>query len=333
MSAPKGINWDEQPLGEISDAKLAEKLGVTRAIVYRQRTQRQIPSDKSKSKVLPGTHSKINWSAQPLGQVTDTAIAAAVGCSREYVRLMRNARGIPVYKKTIPEGLEELLGTCPDSSLVQQFDVTITDIRHWRKERDIPIFSKVDWNSVPYGTATDAALAKRYGVALGTMQGHRWRRGIPPYRTRSRRHPEIDWDEQPLGIESDMEISRRLNISVSSVCRERKKRGIPAAARRTFFGKAPIVADWDALPLGQVADTKIAEQVGCSIQTVRRQRTRRGIPTSRSRGPAKGWDNEPLGKISDSMLALMLGCSVGAVTQARAKRGIPPYKQKKQKWK
>jgi len=43
MSAKLGINWDEQPLGKMTDEALGEKLGCAGASVYYQRTKRGIP--------------------------------------------------------------------------------------------------------------------------------------------------------------------------------------------------------------------------------------------------------------------------------------------------
>lgn len=42
--APKGIDWDSQPLGKMSDTELAEKIGCSAASVYMARMKRDIPS-------------------------------------------------------------------------------------------------------------------------------------------------------------------------------------------------------------------------------------------------------------------------------------------------
>ena len=48
---PKGIDWDQQPLGKEPDAVLAEALGVSCSSVYRARELRRIPKyDKERSK-------------------------------------------------------------------------------------------------------------------------------------------------------------------------------------------------------------------------------------------------------------------------------------------
>lgn len=46
----KGIDWDAQPLGKISDAELSKKLGVSRHTVYQSRKGRGIPAAWRKKK-------------------------------------------------------------------------------------------------------------------------------------------------------------------------------------------------------------------------------------------------------------------------------------------
>lgn len=50
----KFIDWDEQPLGEMTDAAIAKKTGVTRENVRQQRAKRGIPScwDKSECTII-----------------------------------------------------------------------------------------------------------------------------------------------------------------------------------------------------------------------------------------------------------------------------------------
>lgn len=84
MAAPRRINWDQQPLGKMSDRKLAEKLGVGRTSVSCQR----------KSRGLPFVKGGIDWDQQPLGCVPDSELARDLGVSHHLVYGARRRRGV-----------------------------------------------------------------------------------------------------------------------------------------------------------------------------------------------------------------------------------------------
>lgn len=90
MAATKGIKWDEQPLGQMSDKDLAERLFVSKEAVRVARVSRGIPSCINKSK-------NIDWAGQPLGLVPDAEIAKKIGVSISSVRSARATRSIPNY--------------------------------------------------------------------------------------------------------------------------------------------------------------------------------------------------------------------------------------------
>lgn len=81
----------------------------------------------------------IDWDAQPLGQTTDDAIARRLGCSRERVRQVRTARGIPRYA---------------------------------------PPRLQIDWSAQPLGKERDSAIATRLGVSMTTVRSARLAAGI-----------------------------------------------------------------------------------------------------------------------------------------------------------
>jgi hypothetical protein len=83
------INWDEQPLGKVSDKKLAKKLKVHYSTVCRHRQKKDIKPNKL----------KIDWDAQPLGKVPDSQIARQLKVSITAVRYQRVRRNIPTYSK------------------------------------------------------------------------------------------------------------------------------------------------------------------------------------------------------------------------------------------
>jgi hypothetical protein len=93
MAARKGINWDEQPLGKVSDNELARLLGVSRNNVSVARRRRGIEPLYERSFSPNG----INWDEQPLGKRTDQEIANSLGVSKQAVHQARQRRGIPRY--------------------------------------------------------------------------------------------------------------------------------------------------------------------------------------------------------------------------------------------
>jgi len=92
-----GIDWDKQPLGEVSDAEVAAGLSCNRSTVQRQRAKRGIPAK--------GRFCR-NLEHIPLGEVPDSKIAEMLGISLGGVSRLRSTRGIPCF------GFEETK-TCP----------------------------------------------------------------------------------------------------------------------------------------------------------------------------------------------------------------------------
>ena len=82
--------------------------------------------------------------------------------------------------------------------------------------------------------------------------------------------------------------------------------------------------DWNAVPLGSVPDTEVAEQLGCSQPAVRKQRVKRGIPAVRQRRWAD-WDNIPLGRIPDAEAGRLAGRTKESACEARERRQIPRF--------
>ena len=89
MCAPRGIKWDRQPLGKVSDTVLARKLGVDPNAVFAARRRRGIESAPRRGAL------GIDWDAQPLGIDTDREIAERLGVTRTQVAYARQYRKIP----------------------------------------------------------------------------------------------------------------------------------------------------------------------------------------------------------------------------------------------
>lgn len=90
MAKIKGINWEEQPLGQVSDKEIAEKLGVNPESVRLARKKRGIPC-------IPGRGKQVDWDKEPLGIIPDTEIAKKLGITVSSVRSARATRNIPNF--------------------------------------------------------------------------------------------------------------------------------------------------------------------------------------------------------------------------------------------
>ena len=96
------IDWDAQPYATKSDAEIATLLGVTPRTVGIQRRTRRILRRRQSDAMFeaerrqhqPSHESAIDWDTQPLGKVSDVALASSCGISVHAVRRQRVKRGI-----------------------------------------------------------------------------------------------------------------------------------------------------------------------------------------------------------------------------------------------
>lgn len=189
MAAPKSIDWDLQPLGEMNDCILAERLGVTSAAVFFARRKRDIPACQNRRR--PPEH--FDWDRWPLGLVDDSVLARNIGCDHSTVSLARKRRGVPAFRRVRPrlkDDLSAVLGTKTDREIAEDeqakgLDVT-AGIAERRRKAGIP-GTRINWTAVEgLGSAPDAAIAERYGVTHTVVAGARWRQGIERWREERR---------------------------------------------------------------------------------------------------------------------------------------------------
>lgn len=88
-SGPKGIDWEAQPLGQMTDRELARQIGCTHTAVRVQRVKRGIPPSGTQGRPKP-----IDWSSLPLGQKPDSVIARQIGVRTQVVAHNRIRLGI-----------------------------------------------------------------------------------------------------------------------------------------------------------------------------------------------------------------------------------------------
>lgn len=121
---------------------------------------------------------------------------------------------------------------------------------------------------------------------------------------------------------ADKLLGDQLGIERALVARRRRERGIPVLDTR----RRPW-ANEDIALLGTMADSALAERIGTTGHTVKRERERRNIPPFRAQ-----WDDlvaARLGKVSDRKLASELGLDIKTVSRERAARGIPALRRRR----
>lgn len=199
------IDWDTQPLGQVTDSELGARLGVSGAAVGAQRKKRGIPRYWRPEVETMGLASGVDWDSQPLGIESDSEIARRLGVSQSAVTLQRAQRGIPACGDGVDWDAQPL-GSEPDTQIAQRLGVDPKTVAARRHERGIPPAthrremplpsppqatpppspgSLIDWSAVVFD-GPDQAVADRLGVGLMVVYEHRRALGIPSYQSRRR---------------------------------------------------------------------------------------------------------------------------------------------------
>lgn len=239
--------WDEQPLGNIPDRVLAERLGVTTSLVGQQRRKRGICAALDAG-VPPGPNPSrrprdIDWDSQPLGEVSDEEIARRLGVGSSTVGRKRQERGIPPLREDkASKGTDYSnvpLGRIPDAEIAEALGLDARSVADARKRRGIPACKEgyhrrvlrkrgmtlASLYMLPLGDEPDREIAQSTRLPVSTIKWARRRAGIPGWRSKS---ADINWDEQPLGDIPDVDLATTLGVSHSLVAKARIRRGIAA---------------------------------------------------------------------------------------------------------
>jgi hypothetical protein len=192
----------------------------------------------------PGTHAGIDWDQQPLGRVTDNALARRLGVNFGTVWQARRRRGIARYRRGAVDraGLAHLLGQVTDLELARRLGVAEGTVRARRKQSGLPSASapRIDWDGVPLGQHYDTELAEALGVTVTMVADARTRRRIPPYR-----------EQRTCGCGRSYLARSRNVLGCSTLCSQ-------AVANYRLTGRAPEMA-------------VVAVAVAALRRTVRRQ--------------------------------------------------------------
>lgn len=359
------ISWDKQPLGQVTDQKIAETLNVPTYWVQDARQKRDIP---------PYCPPQLDWDAQPLGEISDKALANQLNALPARVRFERIRRSIPPYrqckiknidwksifptKKSDARLAQELdcaistvkrkrkkasidwdtqpLGQMPDKDLAVELKINYHIVRQERISRDIQpyglTFDRLDWDTLLTGEP-DAVIAERIGCSGSTVWVARTKRGqindtVERHINNQLRTSQIDWDAQDLGSRSDLEIAAELEVQPNIVRKQRNARLILSAAEQRRQELKPLLEQSD---LGVESDAFIAEKLGTSREKVGGFRRAKGIDSLLGPKPNNGhkgidWDNQPLGLMTDEVLAKILGVGHSAVSNQRLSRSITAFR-------
>lgn len=109
-SGHRGVSWDHEPLGEMSDVALAQQLGITSGAVRKARLKRKIP-----------TYYECRGGAIGFGSLSDKKLAQELGVSRRTVSRTRHKRGL--HGPQTIDWDKQPLGELPDAELGRRLGV------------------------------------------------------------------------------------------------------------------------------------------------------------------------------------------------------------------
>lgn len=164
----KTINWDEQPLGKISDESLGKRLGVCAHYVSEARRIRGITSSR-----------RHDWDSVDLGVRSDAQIAKEIGGTRSRVGQVRRERGIPPFDPLAINWEEQRLGLVPDTEIARALRVSNRTVGNHRRRLGIPAYkrtSSIDWDKQPLGVEMDYILARRLRTSTKVVKRARLER-------------------------------------------------------------------------------------------------------------------------------------------------------------
>lgn len=211
----------------------------------------------------------VEWDMQPLGQMSDAALAHALGVTTEAVKSARRYRGIPAWdqehqprRRTNGEELEpwktDVLGRVPDRVLASAWGVTPQAVAAQRKTRGIPPAPRLPcarpaFEMIPYDVPV-AESAKLYGLTTGVFQSRQHScgvtkkdRGWVPKAASKRpltRRPRatVDWASVDW-TQGNMTLAREHDVSPTTIAKRRREIGakrVVSQPDRTYAILNPI---------------------------------------------------------------------------------------------
>ncbi len=188
----KPIDWDAQPLGEMTDAELGRRVGVTRERVRQIRDRKGVaPYAETKAKEIEEQLQNLGL----VGTIADAKIANFADLPLHSVQAFRKRHRIEAAhsKRQIDWDNIQWEGKS-DGEISKLTGISQVIVGRRRREAGIPVQSKsgpgkclrkgIDWGDHPLGEIPDVELALKMGVSSSTVYTARTRRGIPSSRER-----------------------------------------------------------------------------------------------------------------------------------------------------
>ena len=295
----KAYVWEtiDKQLGVVSDRKLSGMHKINRVAISKRRKALGISAYTRKQ--------EHDWALiDPLltadGSISEISLKFNIPENRLYYRCEKLGiiRSLPEIPWQI---IDPLLGTVPDSELVQEFNISTKSIYDRRKRYGIPPFRsrrKINWSLIdPYlGSCTDRELAERVNVSEVSIANRRRMLDIPSFSGLSGKKSIIDWKtiDPHLGTMTDKKLADKYKVSILSIHKRRLKMKIKPYTQ-------PV--NWENIVhlFNKIPDIEISKLIHVPASTVCSARKRLGMST-----PKKDFSfiDQYLDTLSDAEIAV-----------------------------
>lgn len=327
-------------LGTMSDRALAEKIGCAVTTVRDRRHLAGIPDYRRRNTF----ESRFEWTPTMdalLGTMSDTDLAAKLGCSVNAVNTRRYLLGVSGFRQTrtssymfawTPEN-DALLGTMGDRQLSEKLGVPLITVGNRRKLLGIEAKVVADYNlcwrpeiDALLGTIPDSEIAKQIGRSQRSVAKRRRLLNIAPHEIRGRILVHLTPDQEALlGTAPDRKLAAQWEISIGVVRARRIQKNIPAYKKPNLWTPQLVAL------LGTMSDAELALKMGLDTQSVRVHRWALRVPMANSVVWTSAMD-ALLGTMGDMRLAHKLGLSINIVRTRRKELKIQAFSTHGHQW-
>jgi len=171
----KEINWDEVPLGKMSDGDLARELKTDLRNVFQERKQRNIPAFRGPKRPPKQT------------------------CSYTAKQLQEALGDAPLVEGRV-DWTKVPLGCTRDAEVAQWLRVSAQTVKFARHRRKIANWSPVCWDKAPFGKVPDKVIAEWVGVSTAAVAIQRRKANIPAAPKSARRGRGVEYLKPPQGL-------------------------------------------------------------------------------------------------------------------------------------
>lgn len=251
--------------------------------------------------------------------------------------------------------VKDRLGTCKDSDLAREAQVSVSTVRNWRESLNIPCYAEsksrqpksTRSKSMPLkfelvkdrlGTCKDVDLAREAQVSFSTVRIWRLRLNIPRHVGPRSTRPKFDLVKDRLGTCKDEDLAREVGVTKTTISTWRKSLNIPSyVAPKLTQPKSERqrpVRQWIETirdRLGIVSDAELAREIGGSKSRISRVRIQLGIPHPLPSSKLDAYAHL-FGSISDAEITRVAGVSRELAANYRSRRPhLPPSPRARRK--